>query len=50
MRIVHADHLKPCVTGERVELFQFGSNPGNVKEEEPAKGEWNVERILAPAL
>jgi hypothetical protein len=47
MHMVHADRLKPCITGERVELFQFGTTPGDIEEEEPAPGEWNVERILA---
>lgn len=45
--MVHADRLKPSVTGERVELFQFGTTPGDIEEEEPAPGEWNVETILA---
>ena len=27
MHMVHADRLKPSVTGERVELFQFGTTP-----------------------
>ncbi len=47
MQMVHADRLKPCVNGDRVELFQFGTTPGDVEEEEPNPGEWNVERILA---
>ncbi len=47
MDMVHADRLKPCVTGSRVELFRFGTTPEDVEEEEPTPGEWNVERILA---
>ena len=47
MHMVHADRLKPSVTSERVELFQFGTNPEDNEEEEPAPGEWNVESILA---
>ena len=47
MHMVHADRLKPSVTGERVELFQFGTTLGDIEEEEPAPGEWNVGCILA---
>ncbi len=47
MHMVHADRLKLCVTGSRVELFQFGTTPGDIEEENPAPQEWNVERILA---
>ena len=42
MHMVHADRLKPSVTGERVELFQLGTTPGYIEEDEPALGEWNV--------
>jgi hypothetical protein len=28
-------------------MFQFGTTPGDIEEEEPDPGEWNVERILA---
>ena len=44
--MVHADRLKPFVTGDKVELFHFGASPGD-EEEEAVPGEWNVESILA---
>jgi hypothetical protein len=45
--MVHTDRLKPCVTGERIKPFKFGTNPGGIKEEEQNSGEFYVEGFLA---
>ncbi len=31
MHMVNAERLKPCVIGNRVELFQFGTTPGDAE-------------------
>ena len=44
--MVHTDRLKPCVLGQGVELFHFGTTRADEEQEEVPLGEWNVDRIL----